>query len=311
MRNDGTTGDPLAGVETVLYCIGAQKAGTTWLHGEWVKHDRMHFARKEFHYWDVVRAPFVEMKAVPLGPLLPLLRKHRDGLLEKAGRLHPRLREAALGWQMILTPPGDHRAYKRALNLGNRGHSIIGDVTPSYALLGRRTYAEMAAQHPDTRFIFLMRDPVDRLWSGIRHRTRPWFDDPRGGVKEALDAFENAIDDPYNTDLRRSDYARTITALDAAVPADKVLYLFYETLFTPETLARICDFLGIEPFEAAFSERTHEGVRYPEKPTPEAFARARAMLAPSYDFVFSRFGDEVPAAWHKHDGGSAAVAAAS
>jgi hypothetical protein len=299
MAEAGPESDPLAKVETLLYCIGTQKAGTTWLHGELQKQGRIHFARKEFHYWDVKRSPFLDPRALPLGPLLPWLRKHRGGRLERLGRLHPRLREGALGWQMVLSAPDDHRAYTRALTLGSRGHRIVGDVTPSYALLGRRTFAEMAALHPDARFIFLMRDPVDRLWSGVKHRTRPWYSDPRGGVQAALNAFENAIDDPLNTDLRRSDYARTITELDAAVPAGKVLYLFYETLFRPETLARICAFIGIEPFDAAFNERTHEGVTYDRKPPEASFARAREMLAPTYDLVFQRFGDEVPEAWRK------------
>lgn len=288
---------PLAEIDALFYCIGAQKAGTTWLHGQLQKHGQVHFARKEFHYWDAIRSPFVELKTVPLGPLVPFLRRHRSGLLERVGRLHPRAREAALGWQMLLSSPSDHAAYMRALVLGKRGQRIVGDVTPAYSLLGRRSFADMAALHPNTRFIFLMRDPVDRLWSGIKHRTRPWHDDPKGGFQTALDAFENALDDLFNTDLRRSDYARTITELDAAVPADRILYLFYETLFQAETLERICSFLGIDPFPAAFSERTHAGVQYEEKPSPEMMSRARQVLAPSYDLVFERFGEAVPESW--------------
>lgn len=296
-----TAAAPLADIDTLLYCIGAQKAGTTWLHAQLQKRDEVYFARKEFHYWDVVRSPFIELRALPLGPMLPLLRRLRGRTGDRIGALHPKLRKMVLGWQMILSSPNDHDAYLQALTLGRRGQKVIGDVTPAYTLLGSRSFAEMAALHPNSRFIFIMRDPVDRLWSGVRHRTRPWYGDPKGGSQIALDAFAAAIEDPFNSDLRRSDCARTITELDAAVPADRILYLFYETLFQEETIQRIAAFLGIAPFAADFAERTHEGVTYEERPSPEQMARARAALAPSYDLVFERFGDAVPDKWRRFD----------
>ena len=283
----------------MLYCIGAQKGGTTWLHAQLQKHRRVHFARKEFHYWDAVRSPFLELRAVPLGPLEPLARRLAGPSGDRLARLHPKLRRAVLGWRMLLSSPLDHDAYARFLTLDNPGCRVVGDVTPAYTLLGRRSFADMAALHPNARFVFIMRDPVDRLWSGVRHRTRAWADDPRGGAAAALRAFEDALADPMNADLRRSDYARTITELDAAVPADRVLYLFYETLFAPEPIDRLCTFLGIDPFPASFGERTHEGVSYDDRPDPAQMARAREILAPTYDLVAARFGVDVPEAWRR------------
>ena len=288
---------PLRGVDTMLYCIGAQKGGTTWLHAQLQKHRRVHFARKEFHYWDAVRSPFLELRAVPLGPLEPLARRLAGPSGDRLARLHPKLRRAVLGWRMLLSSPLDHDAYTRFLTLDNPGCRVVGDVTPSYSLLGRRSFADMAALHPNSRFIFIMRDPVDRLWSGVRHRTRAWARDPKGGAQVALRAFEDALADPMNADLRRSDYARTITELEAAVPSHRILYLFYETLFSPEQIERLCVFLNIAPFEASFEERTHEGVSYDVRPAADQMARAREILAPSYDFVAARFGEATPDAW--------------
>lgn len=286
-------------VDTLFYGIGTQKAGTTWLHGQLQKHDRVHFARKEFHYWDAVRAPFLEMRMVPLGPLEPFVRSLTGPRGDRLARLHPKLRQAVLGWRALLSSPLDHDAYAALLNFGNPGRRVVGDVTPSYMLLGRRSFADMAAVHPNARFIFIMRDPVDRLWSGVRHRTRAWARDPRGGPEVALRAFDDALADPMNADLRRSDYARTITELEAAVPADRILYLFYESLFAPEQIARVSEFLGIAPFPADFAERTHEGVKYDARPDPEQMQAARAALAPTYDLVFERFGAAVPEAWRR------------
>ncbi|MEO0720491.1 MAG: hypothetical protein AAFZ06_16685, partial [Pseudomonadota bacterium] len=42
-----------------FFCIGAQKAGTSWLQAMFDRHPDIHVPFvKEVHYWDTVRAPF-------------------------------------------------------------------------------------------------------------------------------------------------------------------------------------------------------------------------------------------------------------
>ena len=45
---------------------------------------------------------------------------------------------------------------------------VIGDITPSYATLSRNEFARMSQLSQNSRFLYLMRDPIDRLWSEIR-----------------------------------------------------------------------------------------------------------------------------------------------
>ena len=57
----------------LLYGIGAQKAGTTWLFKQLERHPKVFLAQpKELHYWDCIRAPFNH--AFPhFGPLAALM----------------------------------------------------------------------------------------------------------------------------------------------------------------------------------------------------------------------------------------------
>ncbi len=51
----------------------------------------------------------------------------------------------------------------------------FGDMTPAYCLLTAEAFEAMRRMHPRTQFFFVMRDPVDRLWSAIRMNIRKGY----------------------------------------------------------------------------------------------------------------------------------------
>lgn len=286
--------------ERILFGIGAQKAGTTWLADQIAASPDVYMPIKERHYWDVIRAPYIQWdrpkRVEPEGIV--------DRELASLHVLRARLKHGRLGERRETArrarfrgPYGDHRTYLATLAIGNPGRKVVGEVTPAYALCGRRTFAEMAELAPDVRFVFVMRDPVDRLWSGLRHRHRSRIESGEWGERDLLAAFDALIDDPYDPDFRRSDYARTLEELEAAVPGARILCLFYETLFEEKAMHRLADFLGIAPLRAALGQRSHAGPALGGGPSPALVRRAREALSRTYEAVASRFGDEVPAAW--------------
>jgi hypothetical protein len=215
-------------------------------------------------------------------------------------RLGPRTGDGVLAWRMVLSAPEDHSDYRAGLvRRMPRAGMIVADITPNYAALSAATYAEMATLHPDVRFIFIMRDPVDRLWSGVRHRLHRWANKP--GVDPSLAArwFEQALEDERNMDLAYSRYDETIRRLDAAGVGDRVLYLFYEDLTTDAGLDRINRFLGVSSVPVDKDLRVLETARWPVAPSEAVFDHATSVLKPTYDFVRARFGAEVPARWRK------------
>ncbi len=286
---------------TLFFCVGAQKASTSWLASELSRHPDCHIPRvKEMHYWTLAR---------PEGYPPAVLARHRKlvrdaawGVLRAA--LRPSAREAALvrlrltRTRLAARADGSIEDYARRMMAGYRGEAVAGELTPEYAELDPAVFARMAALHRDVRFIFAMRDPVERLWSGVRHRERHWPGGDGDKLAALRQAFDDAVQDPGSRHHARSRYDRTIAALESVVPADRILYLFYETVREPQELARIADFLGLGAPDWHVGRRVNAASKDDARPRPEDIAAARAAFAPVYAFAAERFGAAVPAAWH-------------
>nr|WP_249139059.1 sulfotransferase [Actibacterium sp. MT2.3-13A] len=281
----------------MFFVIGAQKAGTTWLHRYLAQHPEVSSGPlKKYHYFNKFHGEFAVGGARPHFQGLRRL-SALSAVLRRAGRPAGYLRATLAA----LRGRGDYLGLVRGDRPGARA---FGDVTPIYSLLGRAAFAEMAASYPRTRFVFIMRDPVDRLWSHVRMRAR------RLGLAPGEAAFDKMVFSRLNDPrfLGRSDYARTITELEAAVPREQILYLFYEELFSDASLRRLCDFLGLGFVPGTYDEKVFAGISA-EAPRDWLLA-ARAKLAPVYDFVTARFGDAVPAAWRLDPGRAAPLGVA-
>ena len=153
--------------------VGAQKAGTTWLH----RYVSPGGPMKEFHVWNVLEGP---PESHPPGGF----------------RLDDPLR------QRMLADPDcyfDHFA---------RGGA---DITPAYAALPVDTFRRIRdgfeKRGVEVRPVFLMRDPAERLWSAWNMETRLGltglaFDDyivspgaqVRGRYEQTVRALDTAFD---------------------------------------------------------------------------------------------------------------------
>ena len=136
--------------------IGAQKAGTTWLHGYIAASPHYRTGRvreKEMHIWDANEIP--EQAAT------------RKTLLQLRRVSH------YYAWRMRRSPDFYFDYFAKLL----AGGGIAADITPSYSGLSGETLASIrdgiTARGMDFRGVFLMRDPVGRCVSGFNmNRTR-------------------------------------------------------------------------------------------------------------------------------------------
>ncbi|MEL6769306.1 MAG: sulfotransferase [Pseudomonadota bacterium] len=291
---------PKAEGEVLLIGLGAQKAASTWLWEQLAAHPDVHLQLpKEHHYWDVVRTPFNWAFSV-IAEVRRARTERARGIfrLREFWSAEARAERARLvAYEGLFTGDvNDHGRYLAYLSFSREGQRVVGDITPEYALLTRETYAEILAVHPDVRFVYILRDPVDRLWSGVRFRLRHLVERGVMAREGLLEAFKRALEGPEQLDNRYSRYDLTIQALEAAVPRERILYLFYETMFEPSEIARVEAFLGLEGI-ATSDERVNTQERILDLPDGLA-ARAAASLSECYDFCGRRFGDAVPAAWH-------------
>ncbi|MEM6825548.1 MAG: sulfotransferase [Pseudomonadota bacterium] len=267
----------------ILFGVGATKAGTGWLHDWLSSHPDCHFRGvKELHYFNTFHDGSVPRRIMSL----------EDERAAVAARGGASERIMALGDLIDAFRVGGDGAYLRYLSLQRVGEAVVGDVTPAYSLLPVARLQAMAALG-DTRFLYVLRDPVARLWSHVRMIAKRR--DPNGRVTAERSAriLKRTIQGKEEHISVRSDYRSALERLAAAIPEPQRLTVFFEELFSGEGTRRISAFLGIAPHPPLASV-IHAG--QPLAMTRAQDHAARDFLADQYAYVTEALGP-VPQAW--------------
>ena len=279
----------------LFFCVGATKAGTSWLHQQLSVHPDCHFRTiKELHYFD----------ALENGRMDRQIQSHREQLagMDARGAARADQSNAKLlrrqkdrrDWLNVIERNGeDLQAYTSYLCEGAGSHRVVGDVTPAYALLPKTRLRQMSAIMPDVRFLYLLRDPIDRLWSHVRMIAARR--DPDGLVKRrrADNILSRTLRGEEGQISMRSDYAEAISRLCVAVQPHRLLIDVYEELFSGNAFVRICEFLGIRPV-AIDPSPVHAGQTL--EMLPEQRQAAAEWLAPQYQIAYDVLGRR-PSDW--------------
>ncbi|WP_134765561.1 hypothetical protein [Nocardioides sp. 1609] len=236
---------------TFLLGLGAMKAGTTWLHDQLAASDQVVTGyRKELHVLDVVDLPSESWMRARIAQ-----RAQRAGRsLGESGRADAAaLHQAAMVADVSLYP-----GYFAGLLAG--GAALTLDITPSYALLDRTRLAWVRSSFAElgVRAVaaFLMRDPVERIWSHVRMvQGRAPEKYPLSSEAHLLELFD------HPTYEGRTRYENTLAELSAAFPGTERHVGFYESLFTDRSVASISALCGIEATPGAFDVRANVSPR--------------------------------------------------
>jgi len=137
---------PTRGTGPDFLCIGAHKAGTTWLYQQLDSHPDFWMPPvKELHYFDQLSR--VQRAAHP---------RCRD---ERDRRFLERLKS------LSAEPAIDLQNYGRLFE--PKGSLFSGDISPNYSTLSDEVIREIVGYFPNLRVIFVARDPVERMWSHL------------------------------------------------------------------------------------------------------------------------------------------------
>ena len=265
---------------TMVLGIGAPRAGTTWLAAYLGSHPQFYMSPlKELHYFDARYLPeqcagfdhAYTHALLTLGPDL--------GNID-----HVRMRVD------MIDDPGLYLKYFERFMGQER---CFGEISPAYCLLDRAMVREVAALHPRVRFVYLLRNPVDRFISNAFHMVE-FLDmasrDPDRFVQGALRSEHL---------LCRADYRRTIEHYQAGA-TDRILYLFYEELFHDAAMRRLCDFCGLD-FRPGAYDRRHNASKTQLAARVGETVRGRIYrrLAGQYAFVHEFFRGDLPESWRR------------
>jgi len=207
--------------EVFFVGIGAQKAGTTWLADYLENHEQVYFSpMKELHYFNrnVTKEKLLLKKLkdsiTKIGGINDLQKGLTD--LEELQLIFDRLK-------MI----GDPEEYMNYFYNRKGNSSCFGEITPAYSALNREQFGHIASLHPNTKFIFILRNPVDRSWSAHNYEKSDLH---------FLTRFEE------KAFLKRSDYARTIRELESVIHKNKFIFVFMNSYFLYRQLKRSVSF---------------------------------------------------------------------
>lgn len=241
-------------------CIGAPRSGTSWLFRNLTQHPDVYLPWfKEVHFLDEPIATHTVAN----------------------GRRFFDLSEAsAWRWYSLIFLPGKNR------------HK--GDITPAYMLLSDARIREVKARMPDAKLIFIMRNPIERAWSGARRSL--WADH---GLKpsEVIDnqQLEDAVLAPAIVD--RGDYKGCIERWEAHFPANQMLYLFFEDLTAQPRaeLERLLKFLDLPTFAGMEKLNLTGKVNAAPFEAPPDWLKDKlnALYEPQVRFLEKRFGRDL------------------
>lgn len=263
-----------------LLGVGAQKAGTTWLHQYLGRSPRVDFGFvKEYHVFDAL---FIDD---------PVIRQAY--LQRRINDIVDPTRVPGLDQLRLLRFLGDPAAYFDHFEkiCRRRPIELTGDMTPSYAGLPTEALRFIRAQLEQrgfaVRVVFLMRDPVERCISSVRMRLR------LAQAERTRTEEEATLAELYASpgQQMRTRYDLTIERLESAFDASQIHYGFYETLFETASVRRICDFLAIPYLEPDFDKRVNVSRTDHAVSEPLRATVARAY-EPVYRFVAAKFGHE-------------------
>lgn len=281
---------------TLLYVIGAAKAGTSWLYQYFRYHGDCHFRSiKELHFFDRAQSDRAEEDVEDLAARQVMLQERiARAVPQDRVRIETEIADLA-ALRAVLVSEGDQTAaYLDYLRNGSEGRKLIGDITPAYALLPVEELQRMAGLCPDTRFIYIMRDPVERLWSHVRMKIARRNPGEAFKPRAARHLMWRVLRGEQQAISARGDYRAAIEKLKAAIDPRRVLLVFTEEMFTPSGIRKICAFLGIGYVAPEIEKPVHKGVELAMRPGQRAMARE--FLAPQYDYIEQLFG-RLPKAW--------------
>jgi hypothetical protein len=213
---------------TFVLGLGAQKAGSSWLHAQLNHRRDAEFGfLKEYHIHDALTLPEAGFSN----------RRQRSLIKPRTWRR-----------QRFIAQPQRYYDYFASL-LRRPGIQLTGDITPSYSGLTPTTLRTIqtcfAQREIPIRPIFLMRDPIERIISYQRMQLRK--QNQLNHETEVKALRQLCIERPVRVTLR-SDYGHTLMALTQVFEPSECFIDLYERLFTPESWQRLCDVLNV-PYE--------------------------------------------------------------
>ncbi|WP_375263954.1 sulfotransferase domain-containing protein [Palleronia sp.] len=186
---------------------------------------------------------------------------------------------------------------------------VTGEATPCYLYDPEAAQRIINAVPSETRFIVLLRDPVDRAISHYFHARRLGYETLP--IEEALDAeerrigkeghrlvgrhHENRTQEQSFSYIARGHYSKQLERYFSIFPKENFYIETSNRLFAdPETVVGECyDFLGLKPSPLRTVKPRNVGV-YSDKVKPEVYEKLREAFSGEKEKLEANLGRNLP-----------------
>lgn len=283
--------------KTFLLGIGAQKAGTTWLYQYLRGHPECSMGSIKEHavlqsaLSDVRPSERFGQKVTDLSKSLARFQTAAaDGTqTDDAQRQILELMDNIAGEFDLSYYKG---TFDRRL-MEKPGAHLTGDITPEYCMLSadqlRRARDMIEGEGYHLKVVFLMRDPLDRIYSALRMADRNRLNAGKKVVLPAAERFD--LQGVADWVERRTRYEDILHNIDAAFRPDQVYLGFYETFFSQQTLTELLSFLGLGDHPANFGHMANASPAG-GKIAQDKVEKIRAYYDDTYRVCAERFGQD-------------------
>ena len=218
--------------------IGAQRCGTSWLYRRLGEHPELWLPPiKEIHFFNDLRDD-VSLHREKIQK--DLRHRYRAYASPKAV---PKVKQPNLAWDFNYFLRPKSISWYKSLFVQGVG-KVAGEITPAYMMLSKDVVEKIYALNSKLKIIFVMRDPVDRVWSAA--------------VRSFITNHERRLNDVSEEEIinfarkrgtvLRTDYLRTLSVWESFFPAEQLHIDFFDNIQEnpEEVLVRIFNFLGVE-----------------------------------------------------------------
>lgn len=220
--------------------IGAVKAATSWLYQILENHPEVWMPPiKELHYFD---------RKENSAHLKQILFRRKDFLLSR-NRWRSSSKKPTRWNFKYFCRYRDNQYYK---DLFSPKHGqICGEITPSYALLEEEVIREIKQISPNSKIIYILRNPIERDWSQLcmTVKNAHKLNVANLSDQEIIDFYERKF-------YKQSSYVSHINRWESVFNADQIFIGFQDQISNdPHSfLSDLFDFLDISKSAFSFDE---------------------------------------------------------
>ena len=289
---------------TLLICVGATKAGTSWMYRYLYDHEAFYVRSvKEYLYFTIFKNKKLMRNLKVLNFLIVqyearfLEAEAADDII-RILNLSRRIDDTKALFMALSAERSDDAAYLGYLQAGRTHETVVLDVTPADALLEPAEILLISKLPIRVKLRYLMRDPLERLWSHVRMVAKRSMKEGQDFLAACQDILKRVV---YNHEeahiVTRGDCKSNITRFTSVFDSSQFQIGFSENLQNGPKFDAMCAHWGIKATSARQIKPAHVGLA---APFPEALRRdSLKFLKTQYDFVADNFA-ELPANWRKN-----------